>query len=70
MVDNSSRAPRVGIIHERLTDVAGSEQVVEQLARIWPDAPVLVPFSRPPGHPGHRRFAGPHQSASARLRHA
>lgn len=51
MEDNGSGGPRIGIVHERLTDVAGSEAVVEQLAQIWPSAPVLVPFSRPEGIP-------------------
>ncbi len=38
---------RVTIAHERFTEFAGSEAVVEQLARQWPDAPLLAPVSRP-----------------------
>jgi glycosyltransferase involved in cell wall biosynthesis len=34
---------RVAIVHERFTDLAGSERVVEQLAQIWPDADVFAP---------------------------
>lgn len=39
--------PRVVIAHERFTEYAGSEAVVEQLARQWPDAPLLAPVHRP-----------------------
>ena len=39
--------PRVAIVHERFTEFAGSEAVVEQLARQWTDAPVLAPVGRP-----------------------
>ncbi len=42
-----STAPRVTLVHERFTEYAGSEMVVEQLAREWPDAPVLAPVARP-----------------------
>lgn len=51
MHSTSQRTVRVGIAHERFTDVAGSEHVVEQLAWVWPDAPVLVPFARKSGIP-------------------
>lgn len=34
-------------MHERFTEYAGSEMVVEQLAREWPDAPILAPIARP-----------------------
>ena len=40
-------SPRVTIVHERFTEFAGSEQVVAQLAQIWPDAPVLAPIALP-----------------------
>lgn len=43
--------PRVAVVHERLTDVAGSEHVVEQMAMTWPEARIHVPFSRPEGIP-------------------
>ncbi|MEJ8278248.1 glycosyltransferase [Pseudonocardia spirodelae] len=42
---------RIALVHERFTEIAGSEHVVEQLAREWPDAPVHVPVSRPAGVP-------------------
>ncbi len=42
---------RVALVHERFTEFAGSEQVVAQLARIWPGAPVLAPIARPVGFP-------------------
>lgn len=38
---------RVAIVHERLTEVAGSEHVVTELAREWPDAPVTIPIVDP-----------------------
>lgn len=34
--------PRVAIVHEHFTQHGGSESVVEQLRRIWPDAPVYT----------------------------
>jgi glycosyltransferase involved in cell wall biosynthesis len=37
---------RVAIVHERFTEFAGSEAVVEQLAREWMDAPILAPIGR------------------------
>jgi glycosyltransferase involved in cell wall biosynthesis len=44
---------RVAIVHERFTELGGSERVVEQFHRIWPDAPVFVPIADrsvlPPG---------------------
>ena len=62
----SSRTPRVALVHERLTDIAGSEHVVEQMARTWPDARIHVPFARPEGVPaglGERVSTGPLQRA-------
>lgn len=38
---------RIAIVHERLTEIAGSEHVVQQLATEWPDARVHVPFADP-----------------------
>lgn len=43
--------PRVALVHERFTEIAGSEHVVEQLALQWPDAPVFASLSRPGGVP-------------------
>ena len=42
-----TRGPRVTLVHERFTEYAGSEMVVEQLAREWPAAPILAPIARP-----------------------
>lgn len=41
------QAPRLTIVHERFTEFAGSERVVEQFARRWPAAPILAPVGRP-----------------------
>lgn len=43
--------PRIAIVHERLTDIAGSEHVVAELAASWPEAEVHVPFARAEGIP-------------------
>jgi glycosyltransferase involved in cell wall biosynthesis len=48
-------APRVALVHERFTEVAGSEHVVEQLAAQWPDARVHVPIARTSGTPSALR---------------
>jgi len=44
---------RVAIVHERFTEVGGSERVVEQFHTLWPDATVHVavadPLALPPG---------------------
>lgn len=32
--------PRIAIVHERFTELGGSERVVEQLHELWPHAPV------------------------------
>jgi glycosyltransferase involved in cell wall biosynthesis len=44
---------RVAIVHERFTELGGSERVVEQFHEIWPDAPVFTPIldrsTLPPG---------------------
>jgi glycosyltransferase involved in cell wall biosynthesis len=42
---------RIAIVHERFTEVAGSEQVVEQLSLQWPHAPVYATLARPSGVP-------------------
>lgn len=45
--------PRLAIVHERFTEVGGSERVVEALHGVWPDAPIHVPLldraALPPG---------------------
>jgi glycosyltransferase involved in cell wall biosynthesis len=45
------RGPKVAIVHERFTEVAGSEAVVEQIAAQWPAAPILAPLVRPEAVP-------------------
>lgn len=48
---------RVAIVHERFTDYAGSERVVDQLLRLWPAAdlfaPIIDPAALPPAAHGH-----------------
>ncbi|MGY1828546.1 glycosyltransferase [Blastococcus sp. SYSU DS0541] len=39
--------PRITLVHERFTEYAGSEAVVAELAKAWPDAPILAPIGRP-----------------------
>lgn len=36
--------PRIAIVHERFTEYGGSEAVVGELARTWPQAPVFAPL--------------------------
>ena len=36
---------RVALVHERITEVGGSERVVGELATLWPDARVHVPIA-------------------------
>ena len=43
--------PRVVIVHERFTEVAGSERVVEQLVRTFPGCSVFVPVADPVARP-------------------
>lgn len=38
---------RVALVHERLTELGGSERVVAQLAALWPDATLHVPIAAP-----------------------
>jgi glycosyltransferase involved in cell wall biosynthesis len=44
---------RVAIVHERFTELGGSERVIEQFHHIWPDAPIYAPIADrsvlPPG---------------------
>lgn len=48
-------APTIAIVHERLTEFAGSEQVVEQIAAEWPDARIHVPIAAPGSDRGAMR---------------
>lgn len=43
LVDGKSDV-RLAIVHERLTEVAGSEHVVAELSREWPEAPITIPI--------------------------
>jgi glycosyltransferase involved in cell wall biosynthesis len=45
--DERNAAPQIAIVHERLTEIAGSELVTEQLAYEWPSAPVHIPIVDP-----------------------
>ncbi|MDJ0360854.1 glycosyltransferase [Rhodococcus sp. H29-C3] len=47
--------PRIALVHERFTEVAGSEKVVEQLSKQWPEARVHVPIVRACGIPAGLR---------------
>ena len=42
---------RVAVVHERLTEIAGSEHVIEQLAIEWPEAEVYASIARAEGIP-------------------
>jgi glycosyltransferase involved in cell wall biosynthesis len=42
--DGQSAGPNIAIVHERLTEIAGSELVTEQLAYEWPTAPIHIPI--------------------------
>ncbi|GAA1461152.1 glycosyltransferase [Williamsia maris] len=44
-------AERIAIVHERLTEIAGSEHVIEQLALEWPSSTVHAPIARAQGIP-------------------
>ncbi len=37
----------LALVHERFTDFAGSELVVQQFSRIWPNARILAPIVDP-----------------------
>lgn len=44
-------ADRLALVHERFTEIAGSEHVMEQLAIHWPNAEVFAPIARDQGIP-------------------
>ncbi|WP_328398259.1 glycosyltransferase [Nocardia sp. NBC_00416] len=46
-----SRGTRLAIVHERFTEYGGSEAVVGELARTWPQAPVFAPLVDPAAAP-------------------
>ncbi|MEJ5915901.1 glycosyltransferase [Pseudokineococcus sp. 1T1Z-3] len=51
----STASPSVALVHERFTDWAGSEMVVEQLAHEWPQALVHAPVVQAETVPAHLR---------------
>jgi glycosyltransferase involved in cell wall biosynthesis len=53
----SRDASRIALVHERFTEIAGSEHVVEQLSAQWPTASVHAPIARAAGIPGGLRSA-------------
>jgi glycosyltransferase involved in cell wall biosynthesis len=57
---------RVAIVHERFTEAGGSERVVEQLHRIWPEAPIYAAVIDPDAVPLSLRDA---DLRSSRLEH-
>ncbi|KUI25457.1 glycosyltransferase [Mycobacterium sp. GA-2829] len=61
----------VAIVHERLTEIAGSEHVVTEFARQWPDAAVHIPIvdSRVEAAFTERVRTGPLSSAYRAARH-
>ena len=44
---DATGSPRIAVVHERFTEFAGSEQVVAQLAELWPSATVSSPVVDP-----------------------
>lgn len=46
-LESSADIARVALVHERFTEFAGSEQVVAQLAELWPTATVSTPVVDP-----------------------
>ena len=44
---NARSDVKLAIVHERLTEIAGSEHVVAELSREWPDAPITIPIVDP-----------------------
>lgn len=44
--------PRIALVHERFTEYGGSEAVVGELRRIWPDATVFAPIVHAGADPG------------------
>ncbi|MDQ4098668.1 MAG: glycosyltransferase [Actinomycetota bacterium] len=57
----------VAIVHERFTEIGGSERVVEQLHALWPDAPVHAPIVDVSALPAGLRSADIRSSSLQRL---
>ncbi|MFJ4654229.1 glycosyltransferase [Nocardia sp. NPDC088792] len=51
-------APRLAIVHERLTEFGGSEAVVAEFLKLWPDAELFVPLADTDGTSALRAAAG------------
>jgi glycosyltransferase involved in cell wall biosynthesis len=51
-------SPRVAIVHERFTEFGGSELVVAEFMKTWPEARVFAPISEPAGRRKVMRAAG------------
>jgi glycosyltransferase involved in cell wall biosynthesis len=58
---------RVAIVHERFTEVGGSERVVEQIYSVWPTATVHAAVSDPDALPRALAGANVHTSPLQRL---
>ncbi len=54
---------RVSLIHERFTELGGSEKVVDSLAGIWPDAHLFAPLIDPSVPSEALRNLGGHESS-------
>jgi glycosyltransferase involved in cell wall biosynthesis len=51
-------SPRVAIVHERFTEFGGSELVVAEFMKTWPDAKVFAPITEPACRQKVMRAAG------------
>lgn len=51
MATDRPGGPRLAIVHERFTEYGGSEAVVGELCRTWPDARVFAPIVDPAAAP-------------------
>lgn len=60
-------SPRLALVHERFTELAGSERVVEQLHALWPRASVHAPIVDPAALPEGLREAALYDSGLQRL---
>ena len=63
----SQRDLRVAIVHERFTEVGGSERVVEQIHRVWPTASVHAAVADPQAVPSGLAHTEIHTSVLQRV---
>lgn len=61
-------APRVALVHERFTEYGGSEAVVAEFIKTWPDASVFAPIVSPEGYRALAAAVGPERRALASMR--